>query len=601
MSAPRLAASMLFAVGLLLGAAGSLHAQDFDVVAYIQPEQGITDDRPFRLVIQASGSDLPGRIPAPRLPELENLSLIGGPSTSRQVSMINGRTSSQHQLIYTLLADGPGEARIPSLTLTIGSETYTTDPIQIKVSAAASGPPPQSPGTPRGGRGEARQEGPDLFIEATLGSREVWVGEPVAFTVTLYNREEIGDEGVREIPDFADFWVENIATDPNAEKYRATRGGKEYDAYPLMRKVLVPPTPGKFEIGPYVHQFRVVVPGSGRSLFTRRTTSIVRRSEALALTVRQLPAGAPDGFGGAVGSYRLRVELDRERAAVNDAVALRATVEGEGLLRAVGPPVFPALPDLKVFEPKVAGSRTSVRPKVTSRKTWEWLVVPLAPGELRIPELGFVYFEPAKETYEVARGGSPLLAVERGESSPDTAVARGDIRLQRKDLMFIKPLRGELGTGAAGLHRKPWFLALLVLPAALVPLAVVVGRRRARLQADRGLARSRRAGRIAKKRLRAARRRIDQADSAGFHEEVARTLVDFVADRFNRSGAGLTYDLADDLLATRGVGPELRRRFRSTLETCDFARFVPASAKTERRAELLGEAESVLRELEKAC
>jgi hypothetical protein len=76
--------------------------------------------------------------------------------------------------------------------------------------------------------------------------------------------------------------------------------------------------------------------------------------------------------------------------------------------------------------------------------------------------------------------------------------------------------------------------------------------------------------------------------------------VGYVADRFNRSATGLTYDLAEELLASRSIDPDLRRRFRSCLETCDFARFVPASGKAERRAEVLDEAVELVERLERA-
>jgi hypothetical protein len=36
------------------------------------------------------------------------------------------------------------------------------------------------------------------------------------------------------------------------------------------------------------------------------------------------------------------------------------------------------------------------------------------------------------------------------------------------------------------------------------------------------------------------------------------------------------------------------------LETCDFARFVPSAAASERRAEVLAEAEELIDQLEKA-
>ena len=174
-----------------------------------------------------------------------------------------------------------------------------------------------------------------------------------------------------------------------------------------------------------------------------------------------------------------------------------------------------------------------------------------------------------------------------------------DVQLQRRDLAFIKPLRGELRLGSSRIHERGHFLVLLGLPLVWVPLVVVVSRRRARLQQNLGLARSRRARSRASKRLRAAEK-MDETSDAEFHEEVARALVEYIADRFDRSAAGLTYETADELLATEGLDPELRRRFRSCLETCDFARYVPASGKIERRNEVLKDASEVLERLERA-
>ena len=54
------------------------------------------------------------------------------------------------------------------------------------------------------------------------------------------------------------------------------------------------------------------------------------------------------------------------------------------------------------------------------------------------------------------------------------------------------------------------------------------------------------------------------------------------------------------MLAEHDVDSELRQRFRSCLETCDFVRFVPSASKAERREEVLQEATSLVDELERA-
>ena len=63
---------------------------------------------------------------------------------------------------------------------------------------------------------------------------------------------------------------------------------------------------------------------------------------------------------------------------------------------------------------------------------------------------------------------------------------------------------------------------------------------------------------------------------------------------------GMTLEQMPSALASEGLDADLRRRFRACLETCDFARFVPAAAETERREEVLREAESLIEDLERA-
>ena len=144
------------------------------------------------------------------------------------------------------------------------------------------------------------------------------------------------------------------------------------------------------------------------------------------------------------------------------------------------------------------------------------------------------------------------------------------MRLQRKEIAFIKPLRGRLQDERARTHQKPWFLTALIAPAVWVPALILLGRRQARLRHDLGFARAGRARTRARKHLRATERRMANLDAGGFHEEVARSLVEYVADRFDRPPSGLTYEVADSLLEHRGVNAALRGRFRACLERCDL-------------------------------
>ncbi len=588
----------LLGLAMLVAISGA-HAQEgIGVEAFIQPAAGIVDDQPVQLVIQVTGSQ---QVTPPSLPKLSNLRVIGGPGTSVRSVWANGRNTMTAQLIYRLLPEGPGPATIPPLEVKVGSKFHRTEAIRFEVAEARKGPQLQN-------RPQRRSSAPriDVFLQADLGSKTVWVGQPVPLTVSIYalSGTRLENLNVIERPPYSSFWVEDLEADPNAERFQTNRNGQRYDVFPFYRAILVPQTSGEVEIEPYV--LELDVRQRSRSdpfdLFSmRRATRIVRKSEPLKLEVRSLPRESrPEGFSGAVGQFQMKATLDRTETAVNEAVALKVTVEGTGLLRAIKPPEINVPPDVKLFDPKVTSSFKPKRGQMVSKRTWEWILVPLVQSDVQLPAIEFSFFDPSSESYEVESVTPPQVAVLAGAAADARRSARGEIQLQRKDLQYIKPLRGALQMHSPRAHARTSFLVLLVLPVLWVPLLILAGRQRARLQRNRGFARSKRARSKARKRLRHSRKTLDQADSAEFHEDIARTLVEYVADRFDRSGAGLTYELADELLGSKKIDENLRQRYRACLETCDFARFVPDRGQPERRAEIHEEASKIVEELERA-
>lgn len=595
--------AQLLALATLALCASAAAAQDaFRVRAWVEPAEGIGEDTPIRLLIEVEGA---GNIPlsAPTLGPMKNLRVLSGPQSNFESVWSNGSFSSRSRLIYTLQAEGAGPAEVPAIDIALGNATVRTEPIRFEVAKSRGGVPPPAP-TPRppAERGGQRRDA-DVFIRAEIGSEEVWVGQSVPLSVSLYAAEQVlGFDWSRE-PALANFWVEELDVDSNAEAHRATVDGRRYTVFPMKRKVLVPQTPGEFDIEPYSMQIQVRQRSSDPfDLFSfGRGATVLRKTQPLHLVVRALPeADRPDDFSGAVGHYQFQAAFDRTESTVNTAVALKATLQGEGFLGAVQPPQLVAPTDLKVYPPKVSSMSRGVRGQMVSRKTWEWVLVPLAPGEVRLGELSFDYFDPATGKYEVAAAPLLPLVVQRGSATDESPLAHGEVLEQRRELAFIKPLRGQLRSGTLRAHERASFYALLLAPLLWVPLVITLGRHRTRLQLNLGLARSRRARARALKRFKAADRMLHGGDGGAFHEEVGRALVDYIADRFNRSAAGLTYEVADELLAERGLDADLRRRFRECLEHCDFARFVPSASRSDRREELLHEARQVMERLERA-
>ncbi len=598
------------ALALVLPALPAGAADDLRLRAFVEPRGRVSDTQPIALIIQVEGSEVDD-VSVRELPPLINLRVLDGPNKSTSASFemqgLQIRRYASVVLRYTLLAGGPGPAEIPPIAVRIGSAVRRTEPIRLEVERGITAPAgPQRRSPPAAGDEERAADGTaDAFLKAEAGATDVWVRQQVPLTVTLFaSGVDVRGLSWMGFPSFSNFWVEEVPTDANAERYQTGIGGRRYSAYPVVRRVLVPTSPGEITIDPFAAQVQIRRPsgdlfedflrGGGASV-------VVRKTDPIRLRIRPLPeAGKPAEFSGAVGSFKLRALLDRTEVQVNDAVALKVTVEGEGSLQSVAPPRLDAPTDLKVFEPKITDSASTPGGKLRSVRTWEWVLVPLAPGEVRLPAVRFSYFDPAAGAYRELRGEPTLISVRRSDRPTEQPVARGAVQAQRTDIAFIKPLRGKLSIGHPRFDRRSSFTALLVIPLILVPVAIGVGRYRSRLSQDRGLLRARRARGLARKRLRASEHRLRGADAAAFHEGVARALVEYVADRFDRSPAGLTYDVADELLAARGVDTALRQRYRTCLESCDFARFVADSGGAERKTQSLEEAREIVDLLEKA-
>ncbi|HEX4825644.1 MAG TPA: BatD family protein [Candidatus Polarisedimenticolaceae bacterium] len=598
----------LLLVTLALPAA---RADDVRVRASVLPRGAIYETTEVRLQIEIDGSSIP-EVSAPSLPTMTNLAVAGGPQTSRSSSYVfeNGRINASNSLIltYFLTPKGTGSAVIPAFVVNVGGTSYRTEPLQFQIAPGRSGPAPPAgrrPGAPSGGsdddEGDEGADLSDVFLQSKLSQTSVWAGQAVVLEMTLYAAAPLGGFGWTDIPSMTGFWTEDIPVDAQREHTIVTMNNRRYDAFPVARKLLVPTSSGTLAVPAYTGQVQVRRASRdpfGSFFSLGRFANLVRKSNALKLEVKPLPeTGRPASFTGAVGAYRFTTTADRKTVNAGDAVAVRATVEGAGSLQGVGPPKLEAPPDVKVYDPKVVEDQGAGPQHLGAKKSWEWVVVPLAPGTLRLPAPVFAYFDPVAGAYKELHGEIPEIAVNRGAAQPDVGIARSEVQAAAKDIAFLKALRGPLETAAAPVQRTGWFVVAALAPLLLVPIGILVGRRRERFLLDHGFARARRAARAAAKRLDRAGTRAGESSTA-FHEEVAGALVDYVADRANRSAAGLTYDQLEEILAARGVSADLRRRYRACLESCDFARYVPDAGRPQARTDLVAEARSLVRALE---
>lgn len=122
-------------------------------------------------------------------------------------------------------------------------------------------------------------------------------------------------------------------------------------------------------------------------------------SDQPTIEVRPLPAGAPAGFSGAVGQFKLVSKIVPEKAAVGEPVTWTLELSGTGNWPDIsGLPAREVSNDFQVVQPKA--KRTPAEGKLFDvTLTEDVVLVPTKPGTYALGPVVFSYFDPKTGTY----------------------------------------------------------------------------------------------------------------------------------------------------------------------------------------------------------
>ena len=551
----------------------------------------------FILSVEVTGTQRLDK--TPELPDLSAFASILGSGTTRSTRTANGRTTASLIIQYRLQALAVGTHEIGPVTVTAYGATATTAPVTIIVTDQ---PPPTpagtgAPPTPTGAGGGIGPE--DLFLTAEASRSQVLQNEPVILEYRIYTRVNVSSYSVRELPATPGFWIEEFELPAQPEVEPITLNGQRY-VTALIRKVALFPTgPGSRTIEPMEIEATVRVQRARtRDPFDLFDGVLDRGADVPASAVSQpveievlpLPAaGRPDGFSGMVGDLSVTTTIDRDSVAANEAVTMRVDVSGTGNLRSIAPPRFDLPPTIEAFPPETNDRLRTTERGVTGTRTYEYVLIPRAPGTLTLPGIDVSFYDTDAGAYRVASAG-PLDLTVSGRASGATlpgSRARGEVEALRTDIRFIEIDTPRFQSTGQSPFRSGLFWLVLLVPLGAVGGAAGLQRRRDRLAGNVALARSRRAGRIARKRLARARDLTIGDDARAFYAETGQALEGFVADRLNVAAAGLIRDEIRPALEARGAEEEAIAEYLACLDVCDRQRFSPAGSDPAERSGFL--------------
>lgn len=511
-------------------------------------------------------------------PDFEGFRVLMGPSQSISSSWVNGVRSFSKTYTYTLAPTARGKFIIKQATIVIKGETYKSLPKEVEVTAAVE--------RPDGEKTVDDVADESLHLVAEISKTSPYLNEAVTVVYKLYASPSIDVTNFRALdnPKYNNFWSQDIPV-TKYDVQNTTFDGKSYRSVILKRVVLYPQKTGELEIEPLSLDVSLQIPTNKRDFFggrifaqTNKTVSAGNRK----INVKPLPTeGKPADFSGAVGEFQFSVTTSKTHLNASESLQAKVAINGKGNLKLFEIPSLNLPSSLEVYDPEFNESVRTTLSGMEGNVSNSYTVVPTFKGKYPIPSIAFSFFNPKTEKYQTLSSGEIMINVLEGPSSgaaditgpisnnKQRVVATGDQFVFNKIKPNLTAINNQYFFGSTSFFL--WWL----LPVLLIPLAILFGKKREAIASDVEGNKIKRANKLAKKYLSAAKKALGSKDS--FYVALEKALHNYLKAKLKIETSEFSKDKIASLLNEKNVDEATREGFVGLLKNCEMARYSPFS------------------------
>ncbi|MDR1090258.1 MAG: BatD family protein [Prevotella sp.] len=574
---------LVFLFFLLLTIA--LKAKGDEIVFKASAPNAVVVGQQFQLsfIVNAEGKDL-------RVQEMPDFDILFGPSQSKAYSStwVNGQSKSETTVTYTyvLLAKNEGTFNIPPATIKVNNSNYISNALVIKVlpQDQANAAAQNNASSPTSGVSDR-----DIFVSMQVSKRSVYEQEGFLVTFKLYSKDtQVALPGVK-FPEFEGFLAQEIELPVEKQWTMENYNGSNYNIATLKQTVLYPQRSGKITIdaGKFDAKIRVRTQQRVRSLFddffdTYQEVNKTLTTSPVTIDVKSLPSGKPASFANAVGDYKMSTSINSNHVKVNEAVTVKVSISGTGNIRLVKNPevIFPN--DFDIYDTKVDYNTRTTAAGVSGTKAIEYMAIPRYAGDFEIPAIQFSYFDTKTGTYKTLSSETFKLHVEKGEGGEGNAPVvsnfsnRESVRYLGQDIRYLKVKGINFQSNDDIFFGSFMYYMCYLIPALLFIVFFIIYRKQVKENANIALVRTKKANKMAVRRLKNAGKLLKENKKEEFYDEVLRALWGYLSDKLNIPQSNLTKDNIEAELIKYGVNESLISEFIDILNSCEFARYAPS-------------------------
>ncbi|WP_300728313.1 BatD family protein [uncultured Bacteroides sp.] len=553
------------------------------------PDVVVSGDQ-FRLTFTVNTQDVSDF----RAPSIRGFEVLMGPSRSQQSStqIINGKVSSSSSITYTyiLMADKAGTYNIPAASIEVDNQKVFSNAITIKVL------PPDKAGSASGGSqgssssrsqvAGSRISANDLFITATASKTTVHEQEAILLTYKVYTLVNLR-QLYGKMPDLKGFHTQEIELPQQKTFSLEHYKGRNYNTTVWSQYVLFPQQTGKLEIPSITFEGVVAQQTISDDPFDAffnggGYVEVKKKIVTPKITIDVLPLPTkPENFSGGVGEFTMSSSINSTKVKTNDAVTIKLVISGSGNMKLISTPEIKFPQDFEVYDPKVTNNFKVSQAGLTGSQTIEYLAIPRHAGNFTIPPVEFTYFDLKTNAYKTLKTQPYELTVEKGKGNADQVIAdftnKESVKVLGQDIRFIK-------LGDTTLHKKgDYFFGTLpyilwyIIPLVLFIIFIIYFRKQAAENANVAKMKTKKANKVATKRMKLAGKLLAENKKNEFYDEVLKALWGYISDKLSIPVSQLSKDNIEAELIKYGVSDELIKEFIGALNECEFARYAPGN------------------------
>ena len=302
--------------------------------------------------------------------------------------------------------------------------------------------------------------GNSVFILAEVDKESAYLGEQITLTYKLYKDINTKISGIDQfqMPDFNGFWVEEIFT-PQRLQYQSKNvlfRGRKYQVANLGQRALFPIASDQHII-PIV-SIKTQIEKKNRktkrdpffdpffnSFFSETQTKVIRSKKRI-IKIKPFPEPKPTDFNGAVGDFKINVEIDQREVEVNNGIIFTVLLEGTGNLGLFTLPKVDFPQSLEAFPPNDDYKKDVFRNQITGSQKLEYVLVPRESGYFEIPMIKMSFFNLKLDSWSTIKTKSFKIQVtgDNVESGNLKGLTKKEIELLAEDIRFIKTKPSEI-------------------------------------------------------------------------------------------------------------------------------------------------------------